>query len=59
MLDASVAAHRRARALDAKIVTSVMHTWFMQGDCESLTTVPIADFPYMVALAFVELGRGG
>jgi TolB-like protein len=58
LLDASVAAHRRARVFDAKIVTSVMHTWFMQGDWESLTTVPIADFSYMVALAFVELGRG-
>ncbi len=58
LLDASVAAHRRARALDGKIPTSVMHTWFMQGDWQHLTTLPVADFPYIVALALAELGRG-
>ena len=58
LLDASVAAHRRARSLDAKIPTSVMHTWFMQGDWASLTTVSVADFPYIVPLALAELGRG-
>jgi TolB-like protein/tetratricopeptide (TPR) repeat protein len=58
LLDASVAAHRRARALDGKIATSVMHTWFMQGDWASLANVPIADFPYIVPLALSELGRG-
>jgi len=58
LLDASVAAHRRARTLDSKIPTSVMHTWFMQGDWESLTTVSVVDFPYIVPLALAELGRG-
>jgi len=58
LLDASVAAHERARALDRKIPTSVMHTWFMQGDWQRLATLPIAEFPYIVALALAELGRG-
>jgi len=58
LLDASVAAHQRARALDRKIATSVMHTWFMQGDWERLAALPVAEFPYIVALALVEFGRG-
>ena len=58
LLDASVAAHQRARALDRKIPTSVMHTWFMQGDFERLAALPVAEFPYIVALALVEFGRG-
>ena len=58
LLDASVAAHQRARALDRKIPTSVMHTWFMQGDWQRLATIPVAEFPYIVTLALVELGRG-
>ena len=58
LLDASVAAHQRARALDRKIPTSVMHTWFMQGDWERLAALPVAEFPYIVALALVEFGRG-
>ena len=58
LLEASVAAHQRARALDRKIPTSVMHTWFMQGDWERLAALPVAEFPYIVALALVEFGRG-
>ena len=58
LLDASVAAHQRTRALDRKIPTSVMHTWFMQGDWERLAALPVAEFPYIVALALVEFGRG-
>lgn len=58
LLDASVAAHRRARQLDSRIATSVMHTWFMQGDWASLAKVSVADFPYIVPLALMELGRG-
>lgn len=58
LLDASVAAHVRARALDGKIATSVMHTWFMQGDWASLTTGSCVDFPYIAPLALAELGRG-
>ena len=58
LLDASIAAHQRARSLDRKIPTSVMHTWFMQGDWERLAALPVAEFPYIVALALVEFGRG-
>src|SRR5690348_18203579 len=36
LLDASIAAHERARRLDPRINTSVMHTWGMQGDYERL-----------------------
>ena len=35
-----------------------MHTWFMRGDWQRLTTLPIAEFPYIVTLALAELGRG-
>ena len=45
LLDASVAAHQRARALDRKIPTSVMHTWFMQGDWERLAALRDANAP--------------
>ena len=58
LLDASVAVHRRARALDSRIGTSVMHTWFMQGDWPSLSKLSAAEFPYIVPMALIELGRG-
>jgi DNA-binding winged helix-turn-helix (wHTH) protein len=58
LLDASVAAHRRARQLDSRIATSVMHTWFMQGDYASVAKAPISEFPYIGPLALHELGRG-
>ena len=32
LLDASVAAHRRARQLDPTIATSIHHTWWMLGE---------------------------
>lgn len=59
LLDESIAAHRRARALDSRIPTSVMHTWFMLGDWASLAKLSPADFPYIVPVAMMELGRGG
>jgi TolB-like protein len=58
LLDASVAAHDRARKLDGKIGTSVMHTWFMQGDFARLARLSVSAFPYIVAMALAELGRG-
>ncbi len=58
LLDASVAAHERARQLDGKISTSVMHTWFMQGDIARVARLSVADFPYIASLALAELGRG-
>jgi len=59
LLDASLAAHERARRLDPRINTSVMHTWFMQGDYERLTALSVVDFPYIVPAALIALGRGG
>jgi DNA-binding winged helix-turn-helix (wHTH) protein/tetratricopeptide (TPR) repeat protein len=58
LLDASVAAHERARALDPKISTSVMHTWFMQGDYKRVASGSIVEYPYIVPAALTALGRG-
>lgn len=57
LLDASVAAHARARELEPTIHTSVGHTWFLQADYARVATVKIADFPYIVAISLAELGR--
>jgi DNA-binding winged helix-turn-helix (wHTH) protein/TolB-like protein len=59
LLDASVAAHRRAIELEPKIRTSVQHTWFMQADhARMAASVSINEFPYIVALSLAALGRG-
>jgi hypothetical protein len=58
LLDASVAAHARARELEPKIRTSVGHTWFLQGDHPRVATLKVADYPYIVAISLAELGRG-
>jgi DNA-binding winged helix-turn-helix (wHTH) protein/tetratricopeptide (TPR) repeat protein len=58
LLDASVGAHTRARQLDAKLKTSVPHTWYLQGDHERVVTIPVVEFPYIVPLSLAELGRG-
>jgi DNA-binding winged helix-turn-helix (wHTH) protein/tetratricopeptide (TPR) repeat protein len=58
LLDASVAAHKRAIELDPRIRTSVPHTWFMQADHARLATVKIEEFPYIVPLALAALERG-
>jgi len=57
LLDASVAAHKRAIELDPRIRTSVPHTWFVQADHESLASVRIEEFPYIVPLALAALQR--
>ena len=57
LLDASVASHARARQFDARIKTSVPHTWFMQGDYERVAAMPIAEYPYIAALSLGALGR--
>jgi TolB-like protein len=58
LLDASVAAHARALELEPKIRTSVGHTWFLQADHGRVASLEIADYPYIVAIAQSELGRG-
>jgi len=57
LLDASVAAHERARRLDPQVRTSVLHTYFAMGDyqrcvdeCQWLTDP-------MITTALVSMGR--
>jgi tetratricopeptide (TPR) repeat protein len=57
LLEASVAAHARAVALDPKVRTSVPHTWFLQGDHSRVASNRMEDYPYIVALSLAELGR--
>jgi tetratricopeptide (TPR) repeat protein len=57
LLEASVAAHSRAVALEPKIRSSVPHTWFLQGDYARVAAMRIEDNPYIVALSLAELGR--
>lgn len=57
LLEASVAAHTRAAALEPKVRTSVPHTWFLQRDYARVATNRIEDYPYIVALSLAELGR--
>jgi DNA-binding winged helix-turn-helix (wHTH) protein/tetratricopeptide (TPR) repeat protein len=58
LLDASTAAHARAQQLDARIRTSVPHTWFMQADHARVVTIKVPEFPYIVPLSLAALGRG-
>jgi TolB-like protein len=57
LLEASVAAHSRAVALEPKIRTSVPHTWFLQGDNARVASMKIDDNPYIVAMSLAEVGR--
>jgi eukaryotic-like serine/threonine-protein kinase len=57
LLDASLAAHMRAITLDAKIRTSVAHTWFLKRDYERVASGKVAESPYITAIALGELGR--
>ena len=57
LLDASLAAHTRAISLDAKIRTSVAHTWFLKRDYERVAGVKVAESPYVTAIALGELRR--
>jgi DNA-binding winged helix-turn-helix (wHTH) protein/tetratricopeptide (TPR) repeat protein len=57
LLDASVAAHARAVALEPKIRTSVPHTWFLQHDYARVASLRIEDNPYIVSLSLAEVGK--
>lgn len=57
LLEASVAAHSLAIALEPKIRTSVPHTWFLQGDHARVASLRIEDNPYIVSVSLAELGR--
>lgn len=57
LLEASVAAHRRARRLDPAIRTSVQYTWFMLGEYDRVLDTDYEDPPYLRHLAPGLLGR--
>jgi hypothetical protein len=57
LLDASVAAHARARHLDPTVATSVHHTWWMMGEYEHALAETLGDIGYMQGLALASLGR--
>jgi len=57
LLEASVAAHAHALALEPKIRTSVPHSWFLQRDYARVASMRIEDNPYIVALSLAEVGR--
>jgi TolB-like protein/Tfp pilus assembly protein PilF len=57
LLDASVAAHRRAQALDPTMPTSIHHTWWMKGEYERALAETFGDIGYMQGLALASLGR--
>lgn len=57
LLDESLAAYRRARALDPMIPTSVHHTYWMRGNFEQALAETYGDIGYLPGLALVSLGR--
>jgi DNA-binding winged helix-turn-helix (wHTH) protein len=57
LLEASRAAHDRARALDPSSVTSVAHTYWLLGEYEAALRETIGDIGYMPGLALASLGR--
>jgi DNA-binding winged helix-turn-helix (wHTH) protein/tetratricopeptide (TPR) repeat protein len=57
LLEASIAAHRRARQLDPTMPTSIHHTWWMIGEYEHALAETLGDIGYMQGLALASLGR--
>ena len=57
LLDASLAAHRRAIALDPKIRSSVPYTWFLLGDHKQVVVLSLEDDPYIVGISLAEEGQ--
>ncbi len=57
LLDASVAADARARRLEPRIRTSVVHTYFLRADHRHVADARLDAFPYVKALALSALGR--
>ncbi len=57
LLDASIAAYRRATRLDPGIRTSVAHSFFMLGDFERAIELDADDPAYLTVLALHALGR--
>ena len=57
LLEASRAAHDRARAIDPAVVTSVAHTCWLLGDYETALRETTGDIGYMPGLALASMGR--
>ena len=57
LLDASMAAYRRATRLDPAIRTSIAHSFFMAGDFERAIELDVDDPPYITTLSLLSLGR--
>ncbi len=57
LLDWSVAAHHRARALEPGIPTGIHHTWWMKGDYHKALGETFGDIGYMPGLALASAGR--
>jgi serine/threonine protein kinase len=57
LLDASIAAYRRATRLDPAIRTSIAHSFFMSGDFERVIELDVDDPAYLSALSLHALGR--
>jgi tetratricopeptide (TPR) repeat protein len=57
LLEASVAADERARGLEPRLRTSVVHTWFVRGDYALVAATRLEENPYIVALSLAALGR--
>jgi DNA-binding winged helix-turn-helix (wHTH) protein/tetratricopeptide (TPR) repeat protein len=57
LLDASVAAHARARALEPRIRTSVGHTHFLRRDYVHVAAEKFESAPYIAAVSLAAIGR--
>jgi len=57
LLDWSVKAHDRARALEPGIPTGIHHTWWMKGDYDKALGETFGDIGYMPGLALASAGR--
>src|SRR5215813_2124118 len=58
LLDASVAADRRAHSLDRRIRTSIAHTHFLRRDYKRVVEAKFEEVPYSASISLAELGRG-
>ena len=57
LLDASIAADVRARQLEPRIRTSVLHAHFLKGDHARVAAARLEEVPYIAALSLSAVGR--
>jgi DNA-binding winged helix-turn-helix (wHTH) protein/tetratricopeptide (TPR) repeat protein len=57
LLDASIAADARARRLDSRVSTSVVHVRFLRGDHARVVETKLEENPYIVLLSLAAVGR--